>query len=290
MNKTLERKKRLGQYFTENKVVKLLATLANGKNANRVIDPMCGKGDMLSVIDSMNNKSHKVGIDIDPIAVRNSLYFKENPSTTHALVGNAFNWNTLKQLDSLCFDLVITNPPYVRYQSYSSQKEGDIVLPDADSIRNGLSEVLSNIKNLSSNDKEVFHQIVKYYSGLSDLAVPSWILCAMLTNIGGHLVMVVPESWLTRDYAHPIHYLLLKFFRIKWVIEDESRSWFRDAQVKTNLIVAERIPFVQDLWEEWENEKYLHITLTSKHSNSVSLVGSLFPASTNPENDFLNLL
>ena len=32
--------------------------------------------------------------------------------------------------------------------------------------------------------------------------------------------MVVPEAWLSRDYAHPIQYLLLKLFRIRYVVED----------------------------------------------------------------------
>ena len=81
------------------------------------------------------------------------------------------------------------------------------------------------------------------FSGLADLAVPSWILCMILTSIGGRISLVVPETWLNREYSLPIRFLLNSFFEIEFIVEDESRNWFSDAQIKTNLIVAKRVRF-----------------------------------------------
>ena len=55
-----------------------------------------------------------------------------------------------------------------------------------------------------------------------------------------YLAMVVPETWLSRDYAAPIQYLLLKCFRVETVAIDTNASWFPEAPVKTCLIVAKR--------------------------------------------------
>lgn len=51
-----------------------------------------------------------------------------------------------------------------------------------------------------------------------------------------YLAMVVPETWLSRDYAAPIQYLLLKCFRVETVAIDTNASWFPEAPVKTCLI------------------------------------------------------
>nr|AAQ72369.1 BseRI methylase fusion protein [Bacillus sp. R] len=286
-----ERQKRLGQYFTSGPLAELLATIAEGSTASSVIDPMCGQGDMLTAVNSINSKANLSGIDIDPIAMNKCIDRLGNQKKSlDLIIGSAFSWNTIKQLKLKSFDLVITNPPYVRYQSLSSKLEGDVLLPDSETVRNDLLEVVSQLDHLEHRDKEVFRTVIKSYSGLSDLAVPSWILCAMLTSVGGHLAMVVPESWLNRDYAHPIHYLLLKLFKIKWVVEDVNRTWFKDAQVKTNLVVAERISYVEDIIEKCQIEKYLHVALPEILADSSSIVGGLFPGSVTPNEDFYNLL
>ena len=41
--------------------------------------------------------------------------------------------------------------------------------------------------------------------------------------------MVVPEAWLSRDYALPIQYLLERSFSIEFVVEDADAAWFSDA-------------------------------------------------------------
>lgn len=72
------------------------------------------------------------------------------------------------------------------------------------------------------------------------MAVPSWILCASIVKLGGYMAMVVPETWLNRDYALPIHYLLLRCFEVVAIARDVESTWFENAEVRTCLVICRR--------------------------------------------------
>lgn len=289
----VDRRKRLGQYFTGAKLAKLLCMLANGERSYSAVDPMCGSGDMLLAVKDMSPLAQITGLDIDPLVLDlcRTRLAEGDRNKTNLVQGNVFDWATIAGLPSSSFDLVITNPPYVRYQQMAGNgQDGMDNLPDAETIRKGLLEIAENLQGLGDQERHIFTTLIREYSGLSDLAVPSWILCAMLTSVGGKLAMVVPESWLTRDYANPIHYLLVKLFRIQYVIEDEHSIWFDEALVKTNLLVAERIHPVSDIREECAGKQYLHVTLPKSTIDARSIVGNLYPDAQEPETVFVNEL
>ncbi len=285
-------KKRLGQYFSGIRLAKLLAAIANSSRADSIIDPMLGSGDMLVACLELNvANSLAVGIEIDPQAQQiaaERLIGNSHPRF-HLILGNAFDASTVQQLPTRAFDLVITNPPYVRYQSLSHPRRGELKLPSAVEIRKNMIHLVDEFPSLDQEDKALFKRLVSSYSGLSDLAVPSWLLCAMLTHVGGTLAMVVPEAWLSRDYAQVIQYLLLRWFKIAVVVEDANAAWFSDALVKTTLLVAERIER-RDSAFSWIDEGYLHVRFHSQTITAESIVGNLFPADPNPEGAFAELL
>lgn len=285
------RKKRLGQYFTGFRLARALAVLSDAKSAHSVIDPMGGIGDMLAACIECGGSSRTcVSIEIDPLA--NQLAkerFGQLASSPIFNLGSSFDKNVIENLSERTFDLVITNPPYVRYQSLSKAHEGDFRLPSAVEIRSNLLELVNTFQHLDNKDKELLSALISRYSGLSDLAVPSWFLCAMLTSVGGKLAMVVPEAWLTRDYAQIIQYLLLRWFRILFVVEDAQAVWFPDALVKTTLLVAERIERRSSAFD-WGEEGYLHARIDGQAMNEHSIVGNLFPNDSNPDATFAERL
>lgn len=282
-----DRRKRLGQYFSGNRLARFLFLLADGVGKKAIVDPMCGTGDMLFAAQERSPQSTFEGIEIDgELAIK--CRDRVNGNQFNIIQGNAFDWCTVSQLSQYQYDLVITNPPYVRYQALGHDSDGNRPeFPNADSVREGLKDIVKNSPSLDEKERMIFSSLIDNYSGLSDLAVPAWILCAMLTARGGTLGMVVPESWLKRDYASIIHYMLLKLFNIKYIVEDLHRVWFNDAQVKTTLLVAERIPIVENPQEMWKGRNYPFIGLKGSSINDRSIVGNVYPDVPDPDLSFI---
>lgn len=228
------RKKRFGQFFSGKIVADMLFSLLPKEQTwATVVDPMAGIGDMLiSVRDSTENRPKLLGIEIDSGVAAECA--NRLPGVT-ILCGDAFKSTKLVTPEG--FDLVITNPPYVRYQL---QGGGDDVMPSAQEIRENLIQQIDKLHYLSEAEKHLLLSLAKNYSGLADMAVPAWLLCAALVRLDGYLAMVVPETWLNRDYAAPIQYLLQKCFIIETIARDTNANWFTDALVKTCLVVARR--------------------------------------------------
>ncbi|MGI6662655.1 MAG: Eco57I restriction-modification methylase domain-containing protein [Bacillota bacterium] len=265
-------KKRLGQYFSGSKVAGLLVDLCAPGSADHVIDPMAGIGDMLkAVIEYGVPPANVFGIEIDPQV---GLQCKDRISPGQVFIGDAFSLEPYSSFHNRAWDLVITNPPYVRYQTLGKHEGGSIALKSGEEVRRSLREIVKRLDHLTNEEKVCFQDIIASYSGLSDLAVPSWILCAALTRHGGQLAMVVPESWMSRDYALIIKYMLFKFFDLKYVVEDLNAAWFPDALVRTNLIVAERVR-MRRTFQDLADSYFKNIRLASTLAGDSSLVERL---------------
>lgn len=279
-----ERRKRLGQYFTGTGLGRLLAALAQAEKAKTIVDPMAGSGDLLASCLEIGAKPDTLaGIEIDSAAYEACA---ARLPEAQCLLGSAFDPSTLAKLSARAWDLVIANPPYVRYQSFSDKADPAHALPNAMQIRTGLMQALQLMSALDAEDTRLFSILVSSYSGLSDLAVPSWILCAALVKPGGRLALVVPESWLSRDYATIVHYLLFRWFDVEFVVEDEHASWFEDAQVKTTLIVAKRVKRRASALSRPEGATYCHIGISAEAANAESPIGRIALPGTGPEKSF----
>jgi len=265
-------RKRLGQYFSGSKVANLLVDLCALTGGEFVIDPMAGVGDMLNAVIQSGVPAENIsGIEIDPNV---GSRCKKNIAPGKVYIGDAFSPEPYLFLKRMAWDLVITNPPYVRYQSMSRFESDGISLKTAKETRWSLNELVDGMTHLNDDEKVCFKNIIRNYSGLSDLAVPAWILCAALAKVGGRIAIVVPESWMSRDYALSVKYMLLKFFDIEYIVEDMNSVWFPDALVKTNLIVAKRAQFRESL-NDIGKLGYKHIRLGAELVGENSLVENL---------------
>lgn len=245
------RKKRYGQYFSGKNVANTLVNLLpESVTIKNVIDPMVGSGDMLvAVSEKITSTQMLCGVDIDSQVIATCR--KRVP---HAEVFEGSAFVAEEVLNGSGWDLVITNPPYVRYQLFNTNK--DYGLPTGDEVRQNLKKIILRDSNVSEGERQLLLKVVENYSGLADLAVPSWVLCALITKKQGYLAMVVPETWLNRDYALPIHYLLLKTFEILTVAKDTDSVWFDNASVRTCLVIAKKRDIVLPL-KECNGKTYL---------------------------------
>lgn len=228
-------KKRFGQYFSGKIVADMLfSLLPKGQDMKNVVDPMAGIGDMLASVQNHTSPCPAMlGVEIDKKVAKDCAIRLPNATIVS---GDAFKVPELITPEG--WDLVITNPPYVRYQLLDGDDE---TMPSSREIRENLIKQIKAITYLSDAEKNLFLSLSKNYSGLADMAVPAWILCAALVRKNGYLAVVVPETWLNRDYAAPIQYLLMKLFQVETIAIDTNANWFPEALVKTCLVVAKRV-------------------------------------------------
>lgn len=237
-----ERNKRLGQYFTSLEVAKLLTEMALSikPDISSSIDPMMGKGIFIQAIKGIAPNISCHGIELD-ITLAKSVK-KEFEKNATLIFGNSFDPKIINQLDEQ-FDLVITNPPYVRHlnQAKETLLEKGVRAPSGSQVRTDLLQSLESNSKLSEDERSELMESTKNYSGLSDLSVPSIIQCISLTKTDGILALLIPESCLSREYSITTLNVLFKFFDIKVIVKDEGRNWFDNAQIKTLLIVARKL-------------------------------------------------
>lgn len=279
----LSQRKRLGQFFTGIPLGKLLAHLALDADTHTVLDPMAGNGDLLdatweAACERGISLNRLDGIEIDDITAgvcRNRLAktIPTNIPKQKILSGDALTLSTIKALSLPMYDLVITNPPYVRYQLL---KENGT---DSKKIRSNLQQIIANY--LSGVEGKIWETLVAGYSGLSDLLIPAWLLASLLVRPGGRLALVVPAAWRSRDYADVVRYLLLRCFALEYIVEDTQPGWFSDALVRTHLIVARRLTTEQasvpvNVRRTLPLAKWLQIS--PEAANGISLVGAAFQA------------
>lgn len=230
------RKKQLGQYFTGKRVGRLLAALAEAESANTIIDPMVGAADLLvSCLEVGAMPDKLVGLELDPLALARAHAALRSAVGVELTLTDAFSAMLPAEQQ---FDLVITNPPYIRYQS-KGEVDG-LSVPSAEAVRAGLLRAIKARTGLADDARSLILRAARRYPGTADIAVPAWILSASLVREGGMLAVVAPQAWLSRNYAHAVRELLDEAFDVEVIVEDGDASWFAEAQVRTHLVVARR--------------------------------------------------
>ena len=139
-----------------------------------------------------------------------------------------------------------------------------------------------------ASEKGLWQHLIRAYSGLSDLSIPSWLLAGLLVRPGGRLALVAPATWRSRDYADPIRYMLLRCFDLEYIVEDTQPGWFSDALIRTHLVVARRLPPAESAKPLIERRSFSSaewVQVAPDAAGDESLVGSVFDGGS-PEADF----
>lgn len=109
-----DRRKRLGAHYTPVALAGFVAERVvrhAGRWAVRVLDPACGDGELLAAFAKLVPDAELVGYDLDPDAVAAA-----RTRLPDAVIGLGDFTEIAGTLPAASFDVVITNPPYVRTQ------------------------------------------------------------------------------------------------------------------------------------------------------------------------------
>jgi methylase of polypeptide subunit release factors len=186
---TVTLQKTFGAYYTDERVARSIVQWAVRSPTDTVLDPSCGDGVFLASahdqLRSMGSRKPLVwGIDIDGGAIQT---VKAKLSGCR-LIQNDFFSVGRESIPS--FDVVIGNPPFIRYQTFNGQKRSSALAR--------AHEAGVNLGQLSSS------------------WAPFLVHATSFLEKGGRLGMVVPVELGHAQYAREVLLLLLrKFARIR---------------------------------------------------------------------------
>lgn len=139
--------KSLGQYFTPEIIVKFMVKCISKKKIPRILEPSAGTGIFVKILEQSYNDI--VAIEIDP----DLPYIASTPRITK----NFFDYSINEK-----FDLVIGNPPYIRWRNQPETVREDITERKFWNNRiNSLADILQafifkSIDHLANNGELIF--------------------------------------------------------------------------------------------------------------------------------------
>ncbi|WP_025324116.1 methyltransferase domain-containing protein [Deferrisoma camini] len=202
-------RKRLGAFYTDGAVVEFLVAWGARKPRRRVLDPSCGDGRFLEAA-ARRGVPELIGCDLDPEALAMAQQrLNGADSDARWIRGDFFE---LSPADLGSVDLVVGNPPYVRYQSFRGETR-----------RRALTSAAEMGVRLT---------------GLTSSWAPFLLHATRFLETGGDLAMVVPAELVHAQYGVATLRGLLKHFgRLRLLGFD--RNLFPEAQEETFLLLAE---------------------------------------------------
>jgi adenine-specific DNA-methyltransferase len=208
---TVTLQKTFGAYYTDERVARSIVQWAVRSPTDTVLDPSCGDGVFLASahdqLRSMGSRKPLVwGIDIDGGAIQT---VKARLSGCR-LVQNDFFSVGRESIPS--FDVVIGNPPFIRYQTFNGQKRSSALAR--------AHEAGVNLGQLSSS------------------WAPFLVHATSFLEKGGRLGMVVPVELGHAQYAREVlQFLLKKFGRIQ--VRIFRNKLFPELSEDTSLLLCE---------------------------------------------------
>ena len=203
-----------GAYYTPVELAQFLTRWALNSNSNSVLEPSIGDGAFIDAIKSTNHTIESLtGIEINETELSKAKQkaIKLNIKTTFH--NTDFLYWALMKLNKSRFDVILGNPPFVRYQYMSKE-----------------SQMYS---------ESIFKYFSLKFTKHTNLWVPFVIASIGLLEEGGKLGMVVPS-----EILHVTHSQSLRNFIIdqssKVLIIDPEEIWFKDTLQGAVLLLIEK--------------------------------------------------
>lgn len=185
--------KKLGAFYTPDAVAQVLANWAVRDPTSVILDPSYGGCSFLRAAcatlkrrGSSRPERQIFGIDIDPSAEDYSSELIAAGSALDQFLKKDFFETTLEDFGERPFDVILGNPPYIRYHSIPKE------------LQERAQERLSAF-GISISGRASYWAFFLLYS-------------MQLLRAGGRLAMILPGALLHTDYAVQVRDLLIKHF------------------------------------------------------------------------------
>jgi adenine-specific DNA-methyltransferase len=208
-----------GGYYTRNDVARWLSRWAIQSSTDRVLEPSCGDGVFLAAAcetlgsfkgASKLKKNQVVGVELIPEEA-DKARLKNTAIASGIVSGDFFSWLE-ENASSPKFDVVLGNPPFIRYQNFPESSRS-------------LAMNYMQSKGLRPNR-------------LTNMWVPFVVAAISLLKEGGRLAMVIPAELLQVTYAGQLRqYFADSFQRV--TIYACNEMFFENAEQEVVLLLAE---------------------------------------------------
>ena len=203
-NTDIEKRKRLGQYFTPKSIRDLLlsqlVSISEKKDNPKILDPACGTGEFLLSCNEYFKSPNLYGFDIDDSLVAISKKLLNNADI------KCFDTLTLDTEKSIRYDYVIGNPPYFEF------KPG---------------------KELKKKHADIINGRVNIFSIFIKLGLE-------LLEDGGYLAYVVPPSMNNGAFFSKLREYIMNHSSIEYLNIVEGSDNFYMANQKVMLLILKK--------------------------------------------------
>lgn len=215
-----DKQKLRGGYYTPQKLAQFLVDWGFDHNTKRVLEPSCGDGNfVLEVLkkakQSLSNECEVCAVELDAdesVAAQQRMYecFAEPSDNVEWLIGDFFS--KFEYLQQNPFDLIVGNPPFIRFQNIDAGKRDLAFL---------------HLKKFGYRPTK----LANIWSAFVQLSIE-------LLKPGGRLAMVVPAELLQVNYAQELRKALTKKFD-RAAIVGFKKLVFPEIQQEVVLLLCE---------------------------------------------------
>lgn len=218
----LDAQKLRGGYYTPKEIARFLSKWAITKDTQKVLEPSCGDGNFVEEailrfkelgIDEKGLKGRIKGVElIEKEAIKAKLRAKELGVNSTTIINSDF-FHYLNSNKSSRYDVVLGNPPFIRYQSFPEEHR---------------ELAISMMQDLGLKPNK-----------LTNIWVPFLVISASLLKSDGRLAMVIPAELFQVKYAAETRVFLSNFFD-RITIVTFKKLIFKNIQQEVVLMLCEK--------------------------------------------------
>lgn len=202
-------KLRGGFYTPEPIAAFILKWGINGSSDYEILEPSCGDGVFLEQLKENNHKFKSVtAIEFDEVEAEKADKIKLNNKNVINTDFHLYCNETTQK-----FDLVVGNPPYIRYQYFQEEQQNEAI--------------------------KVFNRAKLKYSKLTNAWVSFVVGSSLLLKEKGKIGFVIPAELLQVSYAQQLREFLAHFYNKINIISFEKLV-FPDIQQEVVLLLCEK--------------------------------------------------
>lgn len=203
-----------GSYYTPSVLAEKMVDLFNSHKANDILEPSCGDGVFIDALYSRNaitDDTHVVGLDIDDKAIASLK--KKYPGNSKLDISCQDFFEYYKSNQETKFDLILGNPPYIRYQY------------------------------MTNNQRELLSSILIKHKMKANKLVNAWVgfmvACTSMLKEDGKIAFVIPAEILQVVYAEDLRFFLSESFS-KITLLTFEKLIFDDIEQEIVVFVGEK--------------------------------------------------